>query len=191
MVAEQEREIAAEGEQDPERAQGAEVDSTPRLGQKAPASLPGAGYPALRRLPGRDPHPLDRCSLAPPLAAFGRSAFRFQDAPSWLSLSRASKVKARDAIPRIGNGGALSEQIPQLIHPFHQAVPGVSEASAVCQSIRVTAGGRGGRRARSGRPMGASGRCLRGASDAPNLRACAKPGLGPRGLRRPAVHPAG
>ena len=51
-------------------------------GQESPPSAPSVCYPALRRLPGRDFHPLDRHSVTPvsrPLA--GRAFRRRHDAP--------------------------------------------------------------------------------------------------------------
>ena len=65
----------------------------------------------------------------------------------------------------------------------------VSETSGICQSIRMPARDCGGRAALSQLPARAAGSCLGGASDAPNPRSCAKPGL-PRRLRHRGVQPA-
>jgi hypothetical protein len=56
-------------------------------GQESPPSAPSVCYPALRRLPGRDSHPLDRHSVTPvsrPLP--GRGFRRRHDAP-WAETS--------------------------------------------------------------------------------------------------------
>ena len=73
----------------------------------------------------------------------------------------------------------------------------VGETSAICQPVRAPASGPGARSARSGRPHAGPGTLLGGVRRAkPSRRreACprgsAKPTLGVRKLRRPAVQPA-
>ena len=77
------------------------------LDQLPPASLPpspGVCYPALRRLPGRDSHPLELCSVTQPSFALpGSQPLRRNGAPC-----KPAYLRARDA--RVIRGGARPEQ---------------------------------------------------------------------------------
>ena len=75
-------------------------------GQESPPSAPSVCYPALRRLPGRDFHPLDRHSVTPvsrPLA--GRAFRRRHDAPC-----RQSRAAGRPGIGQMEPGVGLDNR---------------------------------------------------------------------------------